>query len=298
MTEELKPADLEDLRRRPAFWPRLKGARWLFWLSPVVLFGLWLYLRSEAELEGRKARVRSELAALAPIRARSAALKAQIRQLLETVEVGAPAELRHPQVSLDALRERRGLYLYASRAHLDKLVLDRLKVEDGHYDDSDIVRCLGLGPVHVYELSRRSKLVSPPWAAALEAVRNDIGVRVVEDEFRRLSERDLPRLVEILASDYLLLVLTEAEAPQQADVYIWSLSDNSRIFTSRVHAQPKAMRTVRLRRSPDPDDSEEVSQRVASGAQACALADALRLKLDAEPEAEPEAETEGAADRP
>ncbi len=289
MSEDLKPADLNDLRQRPAFWPRLKGLRWVFWLSPVVLFGLWLYLRSEAELEGRKARVRSELAALAPLRDRSEALKSQIRQLLETVDAGAPTELRHADISLEALRAGRGLYLYASRAHLDKLVLERLKVEDGHYDASDILRCLGLGPVHVYELSARSKLVSPPWAAALEAVRNDIGIRVVEDEFRRLSERDLPLLTEMLASDYLLLVLTEAAKPQQADIYIWNLSDNERLFASRVEAPPKEVRTVRLRRSAAPDDSDEVSGRVASGAQACALADVLRFRLSVEGEAAPPA---------
>lgn len=280
----MRPADVEDLTRRPAFM-RHRKPLWLLYIAlPLALAALWLYQRDKAAIEGRRDRLAAELAQLKPLRERADHMKRFARARLDELKAGPLPVRRSNLLTLKSLRETQGLQLASSRELLGEVVLDKLKVEPAITPAADITRCLGIAPTPLGRFVDLSKLISSPWEAALEQASQEIEIRRFEDEFRRLSERDLPEAAELLKARYLMVILAPptvppAGEPAHAEVYVWDFDQAEPLLAQQLEAEPLKFVTVPIARVPGAETPAEARAGHRAGARACALAAEVRELL-------------------
>jgi hypothetical protein len=236
---DLQPARPDAGKERPSYLPRLPW-RWILSVGLFLTLSIGTcHIRDRQETEALRASVlKAHGEQLAPIAERYQALVATIR----TNTVGAAARSAadryvDPRLNLDGLGSGRGLYLRVKAAAVQKPEQVASASLDMHPDA--IARCLGLSPQPVAELFARGSFLEKDWIDRAREADSVLRLRVVAEELRQRSARDLPVVMEALPAAWFLLVLERGENRRQdpVDVYLWDLKSNKLLLSAPVKAE-------------------------------------------------------------
>ncbi|MDB4976450.1 MAG: hypothetical protein JWN48_4791 [Myxococcaceae bacterium] len=141
-----------------------------------------------------------------------------------------------PRLKIDALGSSKGLYLRVPADAVQKPELIASASLDMVPDA--IGRCLGLSPQPVPELFARGAFLEKEWIKRADEADSVLKLRVVAEELRQRSERDLPFLAEAVGAQWFLLVLERGDNRRAApvDAYLWDLRENKLLLSTRAKA--------------------------------------------------------------
>jgi hypothetical protein len=237
---DLRPArpDENDASEQ-GYLPRLPW-KWIVSLGlfVAIAFGV-LHTREQREVESLKASILDTYQSqLSPLVERHDALVNQIMSLtMAAAKDDAPESTVDPRLKLDALHKGQGLYLRlkASDATSPKQIASASLA----MPPDAIARCLGLNPSATPELLARGSFLEKSWIKRAENPESLMKLRVVAEEIRQRSKRDLPFVAEALKAQWFMLVLERGENRRDApvDVYLWDLRKQQLLLSSRVQAE-------------------------------------------------------------
>ena len=234
----LAPARPETLEESSAYMPRLPW-RWILLgaLSlATVTGGFWLKEQRKAEmLRSQILRVHEQELAQASERCR------KLRDKLEGWIVNAarkrPDNWVDKRLRIPGLRSGNGLYLRLPvEAALDK---DKLALAAAFMKPDAIPKCLGLSPASARGLYEKGSFLLPEW---IEETRTDdsvMSLRVTDTILSRHIRNDLPSVLNMLRSDWFLLVLQlgENRRDDPVDVFLWDLRSDKQLLRARIQAR-------------------------------------------------------------
>jgi hypothetical protein len=202
--------------------------------------------------------------------------------VVQAAEQGPPERYVDPRLRIAALHKGQGLYLRLRR--------DQARTAEGIEEGAEtmeqdaITRCLGITPISMRGFYEKGDFLMPGWID--RAGEDEAGVmrlRVIDDELARYAERDLPGLLNMMQSQYLLLVIQDGEtrATGPVDVYLYDLRDDQKLLS--VRTEPDGV-LIPVRISvPGAPPAPRVAQRVDSpGAFDCSIAAQVK-ELTGEP---------------
>jgi hypothetical protein len=232
---ELKPArpDVQSDERK-GYMPYLPW-RWIGGVGLFLVLSIGTcQIRDKQETEALRATVlKAYDNDLSPIAERYQDIVEKVR----TDTAGAAAQASaatyiDPRLKFDALSSGRGLYL---RINADKAKQDLSSVDA---EPDAIARCLGLNPAPVAELFSKGSFLEKDWIQRAHDADSVLKLRVVAEELRQRSQRDLPFVAETSRADWFLLVLERGENRRDApvDTYLWDLRSNKLLMSTRAKA--------------------------------------------------------------
>lgn len=213
------------------------------WIAALLAFGLLgygYYSKREAEAAAavRGAVLNAHKKDLAPLVSRYEELIGKINGWVVAAANADQVEpYVDPRLALDALHKGEGLYLRVSKEHG--------KTPDGLITGMDaaepdaIARCLGLTPKPAAELYARGSFLTSKWIEQAEETDNVLKLRVIAEEIRQRTKRDVPFVAEAVRSKWLLFVLEHGDNRRDApvDAYLYDLRTNKLLLRKRVQAQ-------------------------------------------------------------
>lgn len=236
---ELKPARPDTGNERATYLPRLPW-RWILGVGSFLTLSIGTcQIRDRQETDSlRKTVVAAYDEQLAPLATRYQDIVAKIR----TNTAGAAAKPKadsyvDPRLKLDALGSGKGLYLRV-KASAVKRPDDVAGASLDQVPDA-IARCLGLAPQPVGELFARGSFLEKQWITRAHDADSVLRLRVVADEMRQRSARDLPFVAEAVNAQWFLLVLEHGETRRDApvDTYLWDLRSNQLLLSAHLKAE-------------------------------------------------------------
>ncbi len=137
-----------------------------------------------------------------------------------------------PRLKFDALSSGKGLYL---RINAEKAKQPLTNVEA---EPDAITRCLGLAPEQVGELLSKGSFLEKDWIERAKEADSVLRLRVIAEELRQRSQRDLPFVAEASQAAWFLLVLERGDNRRDApvDTYLWDLRSNKLLMSTRAKA--------------------------------------------------------------
>ncbi len=235
---ELKPARPDVGDERPRYLPHLPW-RWILSIGLFLTLSIGTcHIRDKQETEALRGTVMKAYdEQLEPLAGRYQALVAKIRMnTVAAVAQNPPATYVEPRLKLDVLGSSKGLYLRikasAARtpAEVTNASLDALP--------DAIARCLGLAPLPVPELFARGSFLESDWIQRAREADSVLRLRVVAEELRQRSKRDLPFVAEALTAQWFLLALERGENRRDApvDMFLWDVRSNKLLLSTRARA--------------------------------------------------------------
>lgn len=232
---ELKPArpDVQSDERK-GYMPYLPW-RWIGGIGLFLVLSIGTcHIRDKQETEALRATVlKAYEQDLGPVATRYQALAEKIR----TDTAGAAAQSTaatyiDPRLRFDALGSGKGLYL--------RINAEKAKTDLTHLDAEPdaIAHCLGLDPAPVAELFSKGSFLERDWIEQAHEADSVLRLRVVAEELRQRSQRDLPFVAETSQADWFLLVLERGANRREApvDTYLWDLRNNKLLLSTRAKA--------------------------------------------------------------
>lgn len=148
----------------------------------------------------------------------------------------AAASYIDPRLNFDALRSGKGLYLRISAAKAAQP--QALSGSDLEAEPDAIARCLGLAPLPVAELFAKGSFLEKDWIERARDADSVLRLRVVAEELKQRSIRDLPFVAETSTAQWFLLVLERGENRRDApvDTYLWDLRSNKLLLSTHAKA--------------------------------------------------------------
>ncbi len=236
---ELRPARPEPDGEKPAYMPRLPW-KWIGSLGLFLALAIGFYnVRQFEEAAALRAVIlRAHKHDLGPIVSRFEELVGKINGwTVAASHENAVVAYVDPRLNLDALHKGKGLYmrLRATEARTPHGIISGLQAAS----PDAIARCLGLAPASVGELYARGSFLTSKWIEQADKAEGVMKLRVIAEEIRQRSQRDLPFVVETVRSDWFMLALERGENRRDApvDVYLYDLRSDKLLLRSRVKAQ-------------------------------------------------------------
>jgi hypothetical protein len=237
---ELRPArpDEHDPAER-GYMPRLPW-KWIVSLGLFLALAFFvMHSHEQDEIEALKTSILTAYKSeLSPLVERHDALVGKVMALtLAAAKDDAPESKVDPRLNIDALHKGQGLYLRleAKDATSEKAIASASL----DMPPDAIARCLGLAPASAAELFARGTFLEKSWIKQAEHPDSLMKLRVVAEEIRQRTKRDLPFVAEALKSQWFMLVLERGENRRDApvDVYLWDLKTGKELLSSRVQAE-------------------------------------------------------------
>ena len=235
---ELRPARPELTgNKRPGYMPKLPW-KWIGGIGAFVLLSIGTcQMREQQEVTALKTGLLdSHRAQLGPLVTRYQDLLDKVYRNTRGAALRKPETFVDPRLKLDALGSSKGVYL-------------RIKVKDAKTPEQiasasldmqgdAIGRCLGLTTVWFPELYAKGTFLEKRFIKQAEEADNVMKLRVVAEELRQRSLRDLPFVVEALKAQWFLLVLEPGDNRRDApvDVYLWDLRSDALLLSARTQA--------------------------------------------------------------
>jgi hypothetical protein len=148
----------------------------------------------------------------------------------------APDSYADKRLRIPGLRSGRGLYLRL----MAKDAASKPAIEKGAIamDADAIPACLGLAPESARGLWQKGEFLKPE---ALDETKQENGVmklRVADTVLARHLQADLPAVLNMMRSDWFLLVLQQAESrhEQPVDVFLWDMRTGTQLLRGRVQS--------------------------------------------------------------
>lgn len=268
--ERLKPARLASRKEGSPFKEGLPWKWILLGGGFAVVLGLFFWLRQSNRAET----LRRDMHALhgevvAPAAERVNGFRHRLERSVQQAAEEEPEPWVDPRLDLSGLHGAQGLYLRIPAE--DAQSPDRLADAARAMGEDAFARCMGLSPISVRGLYERLGFLSPEWLEQVDEADGLMRLRVLDDELARHVKRDLPILLHMTRSDYLLLVLehgTKGDDP--VDVYLWDLRDDQPLLRTRVQAEG-ALLSARISMGDAPRRAAEATSQ-SGGARECAIA--------------------------
>jgi len=142
-----------------------------------------------------------------------------------------------PRLNIDGLRKGKGLYLrlrFAYAVSKEKIAAYAVRERP-----DAIAQCLGLEPAWARELYEKGRFLMPKWLDEVRRSTDVMRLRVIDDELALRIRRDLPKVADLLKSDWFLLVLQHGETrhDEPVDVFLWDIKRGESLLRARIKAK-------------------------------------------------------------
>lgn len=236
--QDLRPARPEVDNERPAYMPKVAW-KWLFGIGSFLAMSVAIHQLRESQetdvLRGDLLAARNKELAQVIEHYESVTEKVR-RHTREAVRMPRTETTVDPRLRLDALGAGKGLYLRIEESQIP-LASNLDELEANQAPDA-IARCLGLAPMPAAELLSRGSFLTSEWFKQVEAADSVMKLRVVAEELRQRSERDLPFVAEALEAEWFMLAVERGQNRREGavDVYLWDLREDRLLLQSRTEA--------------------------------------------------------------
>lgn len=234
--ERLKPARLTSGKEGRPFKPGLPWKWILLGGGFVILLGVSFGLRQWKRIETLRRDMHTLHAeVVTPAAERVDRFRERLERMVQKAAAEEPEPWADPRLDLAGLHGAQGLYLRIPAE--DAGSSDRIAGAARAMGEDAFARCMGLSPISVRGLYERLDFLSPEWTDQIDEADGLMRLRVLDDELARHVKRDLPMLLHMVRSDYLLLVLERGGGGDDpVDVHLWDLRDNEPLLRTRVQA--------------------------------------------------------------
>jgi hypothetical protein len=219
-------------------------------LTIVLVVGGYLVkeARRAAQLRAQILNVHEELEAP---RAQYFAFRDKVEKLILSAGAGVKASEVDKRLRIEGLRSGRGLYLRL-RAH-DLKDAKALAAGAAQTEQDVINACMGLAPVSARGLWEQGAFLSRERVEEAKKERSVMHLRVLDEMLARKIRTDLPAVLSLTKSDWLLLIVQQGDnrRDQPVDVFLWDLRSGLTLLSARIQAQGVLMPTrVRAQGAP------------------------------------------------
>lgn len=265
-----------------AFAPRFP---WKYIALAVITAALVIggYLLKEAQ---RAAQLRAQILRvheeLEEPRERYFAFLDKVEKLVLSAAGGVPAAEVDKRLRIEGLRSGRGLYL---RLRAQDLKDAKAVAAGAAAMEPDVINaCMGLAPVSARGLWAQGDFLASERVAEAKGERSVMRLRVADEVLARKIRTDLPAVMSLTKSDWLLLVVQQGDnrRDEPVDVLLWDLRSGARLLAARVQAQG-ALMPARVRAEGAPAAPRLTADNVkGSGATDCSIAMQIKALAGAE----------------
>ena len=234
---ELKPARPEvSGNDKKSYMPSLPW-RWIAGVGLFLSLSIGTcHIRDKQETEALRSSVLHAYGdQLEPVAKRYQELVEKIRSDTAGAAARASADTYvDPRLKIDALGSSKGLYLRVPADAVQRP--EQIASASLEVPPDAIGRCLGLAPQPVSEVFSRGGFLEKEWIERANEADSVLKLRVVAEELRQRSERDLAFVAETLGAQWFLLVLERGDNRRAApvDTYLWDLRSNKLLLSTRA----------------------------------------------------------------
>jgi hypothetical protein len=235
----LRPArpDLRD-DESAAYMPRLPW-RWILLgtLSvATVTAGFMIKEQHKAEaLRSQLVQVHEQ--ELAEPARRYVEFREKLEKLIMQAAEGEPETFADKRLHIPGLRSGKGLYM---RIRADQ-ASDPKQIEKAALtmEPDVIASCMGLAPASARGLWEKGQFLMPGWLEEQREEDRVMHLRVADETLARHIRADLPAVLNLIRSDWFLLVLQHGEDRRSApvDVFLWDLRRDKALLSTRVQSR-------------------------------------------------------------
>lgn len=271
---KLEPARFDDPTRKRAFASKLPW-KLIGAFALVVLLLVGVYQMRE---HMRANEVRDQIdATYATIQNDADEVRAFRRQIEDWVAEATQMPTDSwvdPTLKISELHDLAGLYLRIRVQ--DTTSRGSLATAAGEMAPDAITKCLGITPTSLRTLYRKGQFLTPEWWARVDESDDVLRLRVIEDELKRHTSRDLPILRELLEARYFLLILEHGNSRLDGPVsaFLWDLQRGSLRMRTRTEASGRLI-PVRIQVAGAPAAPPR-RKTIGSGAGDCSIAAHLK----------------------
>jgi len=272
------PADADT----DAFGPRFP---WKYIAIAVVTIVLVVggYLLKEAQkaaqLRAQILRVHEELD---EPRKRYFAFRDKVEKLILSARAGAKSAEVDERLRIEGLRSGRGLYL---RLRAQDIQDEKALAAGAELADPDVINaCMGLAPVSARGLWAQGEFLAQKHVEEAKNERSVMKLRVADEMLARKIRTDLPAVMSLTKSDWLLLVVQQGDDRRDhpVDVFLWDLRSGAKLLSARIQAQG-ALMPARVRTTGAPAAPRLTADNLkGSGAIDCSIAMQIKALAGAE----------------
>jgi hypothetical protein len=273
----ITPATPAESAESAGYMPRIPW-RWIVLGSLSLITVMGGYFMNER----RKAdRLRAQIVQvheqeLAEPARRYLAFREKLEGWVTAVASTAPHSHADPRLRMSGLRSGKGLYLRLSAAD----ARTRKGIAEGaqSMEADSIASCLGLAPASARAIWEKGAFLTPSWLK--KSLENDsvMGLRVTDTVLARHIRADLPTVLNLLRSDWFLLVLQHGadRREEPVDVFLWDMRSGEQLLRGRIQSSGVLM-PVRVRTKDAPAAPALPSARLLDGAaNDCSIASQIK----------------------
>jgi hypothetical protein len=235
--EELRPARPDVEGKTPGYMPRLPW-KWIGAIGAFLVLSIGTcQLRDKQEVAALKSSVlAAHRSQLGPIVTRYQDVLAKVYRNTRGAAQRRVETFVDARLKFDALGKSPGIYLRL-RAK-DATTPEQIANAGLDMQPDAIPRCLGLNTVWFPELYAHGTFLEQRFIQQAEDAESVMKLRVVAEELRQRTLRDLPFVGEALKAQWFLLVLERGDNRRDApvDAYLWDLRSDALLFSARAQA--------------------------------------------------------------
>ncbi len=235
---DLTPARPEVEGERPAYMPKIAW-KWVLGLGSFVVLSVGVHQMRERQESDilRASLLEARDNELAPVVSRYESITEKIRRRTnEAARQPRTETFVDPRLRLPALSSSKGLYLRLEESQIPYAG----KLDEAELDETPdaIGRCLGLAPYSAGEFLTRGSFLSFAWFKQAEDADSLMKLRVVAEELKQRSERDLPFVAEAVGAEWFMLSIERGANRRDGpvDLYIWDLRKDQLLLRTRTQA--------------------------------------------------------------
>ena len=185
-----------------------------------------------------------------------------------------PKTWADPKLNINGLHGAQGVYLRILEANTTDT--DKIAVATQLADEDAITNCLGFAPLTLKSLYAVADLTGDSWLNELSNTHDYMRLSVMQEQLANRTSRDLPVLLNVVQSDYLLLAIVRGESrfEDPVDVYMWDIKRNKPLLRTRTKAKGMLV-SVKIALDGTPRGAAKPLPK-KSGAADCSIASQIR----------------------
>lgn len=245
-------------------------------LSLLVVVGGYLWKEQNKAIALRASILRVHETQLAPARDAYLAARAKLERLIISAASGPSDDYFDKRLNLLGLRSGSGLYMripLAQAVSSPKIVAATKAMQP-----DAIPSCLGLSPLSARGLYETGAFLLPEFIAHLNDQNSVMHLRVRDDELSHHIRADLPSIMNMIHSQWFMLVLEEGQNRRDAPVraFLWDLAHDALLLRARVKSQGILITSHILSKGVEPERAPEPNEHNAEAANDCSISAAIR----------------------
>ncbi len=198
-------------------------------------------------------------------------LRSQLEDWIVSAAEKAPDAFADRRLRISGLRSGKGLYL---RLMADQAGTKEAIEKAASVMEADMIpSCLGLTPASARGIWEKGEFLKPEWLEKASKDDSVMKLRVTDTVLARHIRADLPALLNMLRSDWFLLVLQQGTTrhDQPVDVFLWDMRSGEQLLRGRVQASGMLL-GARIRSKGATAGYVKPGEAVGSAADDCAIA--------------------------